>query len=108
MWRDDVWQAVKLVPRSRVCAYSDVAAFLGHPLRARQVGNALGALDAERGRTVPWQRVVNVQGFISIKGQVVGKDMQRALLLAEGVDVDAAFRVVAFSTLRWSFPAPTL
>ena len=108
MWRDDVWQAVRLVPRGKVCAYADVAAFLGHPRRARQVGNALGALDEANSRVVPWQRVVNVKGFISIKGQVVGKDMQRALLRQEGVDVDDAYAIVSFAKVRWSFPAPAL
>jgi methylated-DNA-protein-cysteine methyltransferase-like protein len=107
-FRDEVWAAVQLVPRARVCAYADVAAFLGHPLRARQVGNALGALDEARSRVVPWHRVVNVKGFISIKGQIVGKDMQRALLMSEGVDVDARYNVVAFDSLRWSFPVPSL
>ncbi len=107
-WRDDVWQAVRLIPRARVCAYSDVAAFLGHPLRARQVGNALGALDDEGSRLVPWHRVVNVRGFISIRGQIVGKDQQRARLRHEGVDVDDAFAVVAFASLRWAFPTPVL
>ena len=107
-FRDDVWQAVRLIPRARVCAYSDVAAFLGHPLRARQVGNALGALDEHHSQIVPWHRVVNVRGFISIKGQIVGKELQRAMLRAEGVDVDEAYVVVAFGALRWSFPAPSL
>ncbi len=103
MWRDAVWHAVRLIPRSRVCAYSDVSAFLGHPARARQVGNALGALDLRSAETVPWHRVVNVRGFISIRGQIVGKDRQRALLQAEEVEVDSAYQVVAFSSLRWSF-----
>ncbi|MDP2341646.1 MAG: MGMT family protein [Deltaproteobacteria bacterium] len=107
-WRDEVWQAVRLIPRARVCAYADVAAFLGHPLRARQVGNALGALDEPNSRIVPWHRVVNVRGFISINGQIVGKDMQRALLQHEGVDVDDKYTVVGFDSLRWSFPAPSL
>ncbi len=107
-WRDDVWSAVRLVPRGRVCAYADVAAFLGHPQRPRQVGNALAALDDDNSRVVPWQRVVNARGFLSIKGQIVGKDTQRALLHSEGVAVDGAFVVVDFQRVRWSFPASSL
>lgn len=105
-WSSQVWAATALIPRGRVCAYVDVATFLGHPLRARQVGNALGALEASNVRDVPWQRVVNARGFLSIRGQFLGKDAQRALLLAEGVAVGPDFIVVDFPQVRWSFPPP--
>lgn len=107
-WTQQVWGAVRLVPRGRVCAYVDVAAFLGHPLRARQVGNALGALDETNSKIVPWQRVVNARGFLSIRGQLLGKETQRALLQREGVDVGADFVVADFAGRRWSFPPPSL
>ena len=108
-WRCAVWHAVQLVPRGRVTTYGDVAAFLGHPRRARQVGGALGALPdappAERA-AVPWHRVVNARGFLSIRGAFVGKDIQRALLQAEGVAIDEGYVVVELSHRRWSFVAP--
>ncbi len=105
-WNEDVYAAVRLVPAGRVAAYADVAAFLGHPRRPRQVGNALAALDEKTARTVPWHRIVNVAGIISIRGDVCGKDVQRARLLAEGVDVSATWAVVGFSEVRFRFPAP--
>jgi methylated-DNA-protein-cysteine methyltransferase-like protein len=104
-WRSAVWAAVELVPRGRVVSYGDVAAALGHPRRARLVGGALGSLDPAGMRKVPWQRVVNTRGYLSIRGSFVGKETQRALLVAEGVDVDSACFVVDFATHRWSFPA---
>ncbi|HEY1098103.1 MAG TPA: MGMT family protein [Myxococcota bacterium] len=107
-WKDDVHAAVRLIPRGRVAAYVDVATFLGHPQRPRQVGNALAALDAETSKTVPWQRVVNAVGYLSIRGDFAGKDRQRALLLSEGVAVDDDYDVVDFATVRWRFPLPDL
>lgn len=104
--RDDVWSMVRTIPRGRVCAYGDVASALGFPRRARQVGNALAALDHARAAVIPWQRVVNARGFLSIRGAVAGKDLQRALLRAEGVDVDDTFTVVDFAGRRHSFPPP--
>lgn len=103
-WKEEVWGAVVHVPKGRVVSYGDVAGFLGHPLRARQVGNALAALDDVNANRVPWQRVVNAKGFLSIRGEIASKDRQRALLSAEGVDVGDDFVVVDFSTRRWRFP----
>lgn len=105
-WNDDVYAAVRLVPAGRVAAYVDVAAFLGHPRRPRQVGNALAALDENTARDVPWHRIVNVAGIISIRGDVCSKDVQRARLIAEGVEVSATWAVVDFSGVRFRFPAP--
>ena len=105
-FRDDVWAMVQTIPAGRVCAYGDVAAALGFPLRARQVGNALAPLDHARAAVVPWQRVVNARGFLSIRGAVAGKDLQRALLRAEGVAVGDDFVVVDFAARRFRFPPP--
>lgn len=105
-WQQSVWQAVRLVPRGRVTTYGDVAAFVGHPLRARQVGGALGALDGgDAACDVPWHRVVNARGFLSIRGALFGKDAQRALLRSEGVDVGEDHVVVGFDRVRWRFDA---
>ena len=103
-WQRTVFAAVALVPRGRVVSYGDVAAFVGHPRRPRQVGGALGALDADGCRHVPWHRVVNGRGFLSIRGAVVGKAGQRALLVADGVDVGDDYVVVDFAAVRWRFP----
>lgn len=102
-WRDDVEAVVGTIPRGRVASYGDVAAALGHPLRARQVGTALGAMSAARAAVVPWQRVVNARGFLSIRGAFAAKDVQRALLQAEGVVVGDGFVVVDFAAVRWQF-----
>ena len=61
------------------------AAVLNHPNHARQVGNALSRLNQES--DVPWHRVVNVEGKISIKGPQ--GDLQRELLEKEDIRFSA-------------------
>ena len=68
---------------------------LGRPNAARAVGYALSALKGqkEKGHDVPWQRVINGQGRISIVNREVTADKQAELLRAEGVDVDDQLRI---------------
>ncbi|MGD8278309.1 MAG: MGMT family protein, partial [Gemmatimonadota bacterium] len=49
----------------------------------RGVGHALAALGEET--DVPWWRVINRNGEISIRGPIHGPALQRALLEREGV-----------------------
>jgi methylated-DNA-protein-cysteine methyltransferase-like protein len=78
-----VWDVVRCVPRGRVVSYGGVAAILGRPRAARGVGRALSVLGEDS--DVPWWRVINRNGEISIKGLMHGPALQRALLEAEGV-----------------------
>jgi methylated-DNA-protein-cysteine methyltransferase related protein len=107
-WAEQVYAVVSIVPRGRVCSYGDVAYALGCPQRPRQVGNALSALSKDRAQLVPWQRVVNTKGYLSIRGEFMAKDVQRALLLSEGVEVSDDYLVVQFAALRHLFAAPGL
>jgi methylated-DNA-protein-cysteine methyltransferase related protein len=86
-----VYEMVRRVPPGQVVSYGGVAALLGHPRAARGVGQALHALpdDAD----VPWWRVVNRNGEISIRGAIHAARLQRTLLEREGVRFDAAGRV---------------
>ena len=63
-------------------SYGGVAAMLGHPRAARGVGHALKMLEPET--DVPWWRVINSRGFISLRGGA-GPLLQRKLLQREGV-----------------------
>jgi len=78
-----VWDVVRRVPRGRVVSYGGVAAILGRPRAARGVGRALSLLGEDS--DVPWWRVINRNGEISIKGLMHGPALQRALLEGEGV-----------------------
>lgn len=86
-----VYALVRLVPRGRVVSYGGVAALLGSPRAARGVGGALAALHEDT--DVPWWRVVNRNGEISIKGPMHGAAIQRMLLAQEGVEPGRGGRI---------------
>ena len=91
---------VRRIPRGKVATYGQVARLAGLPGRARQVGYALHALP--RGTRVPWQRVVNAQGKVSLR-RVPGAELtQRMLLLQEGVRFGGGGRI---PLARFGWPA---
>lgn len=83
-------EVVRSVPAGRVATYGDVATLLGSPRVARHVGYALAALTDP---TVPWHRIINAQGRISHRGDLVRAETQRRRLEAEGIVFDALGRV---------------
>lgn len=84
-----VYLLVQQIPRGRVASYGQIAALLGHPQAARTVGWALNALRGSDVNDVPWQRVINSAGRISISRADLGADLQHALLEEEGIEFDA-------------------
>ena len=80
----EFYRVVARIPRGRVATYGQVARLAGMPGHARQVGYALNSLPD--GVQVPWHRVVNAQGKISPRGDLLGhEDLQAHLLEREGV-----------------------
>jgi methylated-DNA-protein-cysteine methyltransferase-like protein len=95
-----VWRAVAQIPPGRLATYGQIAELIGAYGCARQVGWALRRLPLPS--EVPWQRVVNAQGRISLSLSREGSDwMQRDLLIAEGIPVDAEGRL-PLAQYRWS------
>ena len=87
-----IYAAVRRVPRGRVATYGQIAEFARLPGQARLVGYALFALP--RTTAVPWHRVINAQGRISVRGDGGGAALRQRLLLEhEGVTFDARDRV---------------
>ena len=83
---------VACIPHGRLCTYGQVADWIGAYGCARQVGWALRRLSLPS--QIPWQRVVNAQGRISMSLSREGSDwMQRELLIAEGIPVDLEGRL---------------
>jgi methylated-DNA-protein-cysteine methyltransferase-like protein len=101
-WDQRVWSAVALVPSGRLATYGQIAELLGAWGRARQVGWALRRLPLPS--EIPWHRVVNAQGRISMTPSREGSDwIQRHRLLAEGIPVDAQGRL-PLARFRWQPP----
>ena len=79
--RERIWAVVAAIPPGRVATYGQVAELAGLPRAARLVGRTMSRLPL--GTRLPWHRVVNAAGTVSIPGS--GGVHQRALLEAEGV-----------------------
>ncbi len=94
-----IYAVVRQIPFGKVASYGQVARIAGHGIQARQVGYALAALKS--GTDVPWQRVINAQGRISLPG--VGGAIQQKLLLEEGVEFDENDRI-DFERFGWEGP----
>ncbi len=88
-----VYRLVRLIPPGKVASYGQIAALLGYPQAARTVGWALSALRGQQIADVPWQRVINSHGRISLSRADLSADLQRALLEAEGIEFDAHERI---------------
>ncbi len=99
-----VYKLVREIPAGKVISYGGVAAALGKPRAARQVGQALGALPT--GTTVPWQRVVRSSGQIAFGGEPGRPDLQRTLLSLEGVEL--VLDRVPMSRYRWAPAVSTM
>jgi methylated-DNA-protein-cysteine methyltransferase-like protein len=93
-----VYDFVRRVPPGWVVTYGQVAACLGAPRSSRAVGYALRALTA--GHDVPWHRVVNHRGQISLRYPAESPMLQRLLLEDEGVRFDTQSRI-DLTTYRW-------
>ena len=87
-----IYAAVRRIPRGRVSTYGTIARVAGLAGQARQVGYALSALPT--GTSVPWHRVINAQGRLSLERSASGAGItQRLRLVREGIVVDAGGRV---------------
>jgi methylated-DNA-protein-cysteine methyltransferase-like protein len=102
-----VWEIVRQIPSGMVSSYGRIAAMIPPPegmtLRSyvafgpRWVGGAMAACP----EGVPWQRVINSQGRISLRP---GGYEQRRLLESEGVVFDEKGRV-NMKRFSWSGPS---
>ena len=90
VFQEAILRVVRVVPRGRVVSYGQVAAYIGSPRAALQVGWAMRSLEGTP--DFPWWRVLNNAGKITIKGNLYNSaQMQKELLEAEGVAINAAF-----------------
>ena len=95
-----IYDVVRSVPAGRVASYGQIAAIVGR-CTPRSVGYAMASIPT--GSDVPWHRIINGKGEISFPAGSEGREVQRALLEAEGVVFDERGRV-DLRTFGWTGP----
>ena len=97
-----VYAIVRQIPPGKVTSYGRIAGMLGSPKAARAVGYALRALkDSQTDGDIPWHRVINSKGHISIINREHSAKEQAQRLRAEGVVVDDQLRL-NLATYLWA------
>lgn len=78
-----VLDVIKSVPYGKVMTYGQVAAIAGNPRGARQVARILHSMSGNH--QLPWHRIINSKGGISLTGEA--GFVQTQMLLDEGIVV---------------------
>ena len=109
LFNQQVWALVRQIPPGKVSTYGQIASFLPPPagmdpksylaFGARWVGGAMAACP----QGVPWQRVINSQGKISLRPGGGGSN-QREMLEEEGIVFDDHDRV-NLKVYAWKGPS---
>ncbi|MDE5729299.1 MAG: MGMT family protein [Clostridia bacterium] len=86
-----VYGFVKSVPKGKVVTYGDVARAIGAPRCARHVGWALHC-NPQQG-VIPCHRVVFADGSLTSGFAFGGIDIQKAMLVSEGVEVSEDYKI---------------
>lgn len=90
LFKKQVWEITKLVPKGRVTSYGAIAKAVGFPNHARHVGKAMGGCPKD----VPAHRVISSSGNLSVP------EFQTRLE-AEGIAV-VNFKIKNFKNLFWN------
>lgn len=89
-FKQRVIEIVRLIPEGKVASYGQIASYVGIPRAAIQVGWTLNSIEGKV--DLPWWRIVNNAGRISIKGSNMNTpELQRKLLRAEDIAVTKDF-----------------
>ncbi len=98
-FREKVIEIIRKIPYGKVTTYGTVATIAGSPRSARIVGGILHSSSEKE--ELPWQRVINREGYLSIRsGLMDAKHLQKALLEEEGIEVSKEF-VVDLDSYGW-------
>lgn len=108
LFREKVWEIARMIPEGKVATYGQIAALIPPPegmnlkeydaFGPRWVGGAMAACPSD----IPWQRVINSQGKVSLRKED-DQNVQRERLEHEGVVFDARDRV-DLKIYRWPGP----
>jgi len=91
-----IYTVIFSIPQGKVSTYGDIAEFAGFPGYARHVGKALSQLPDDS--TLPWFRVVNCQGKISLSGHHYHRQLNK--LLNDGIIVSESGKI-PLKHYRW-------
>ena len=78
-----IYEQVKKIPEGKVATYGQIALMAGNPRWSRVVGYALHS-NPEPG-VIPCHRVVNKDGKLSKSFAFGGENVQRDMLISEGI-----------------------
>ena len=87
---ENVIDTIRSIPEGTVSTYGGIAARAGNPRGARAVVWVLHSSSSRE--NLPWHRVVNSKGMISLKPGY-GYELQRHLLESEDVEFDDKDRI---------------
>lgn len=90
IFKQQVWEITKLVPKGRITSYGAIAKAVGFPNHSRHVGKAMGGCPKD----VPAHRVISSSGTLSVL------EFQERLE-TEGIEVEN-FRIKNFKKLFWN------
>jgi methylated-DNA-protein-cysteine methyltransferase-like protein len=108
-----VWDIVRLVPAGQVTTFGQIASMIPPPpvadeaeyerMAPRYVGDAMNAVSWRDEATVPWHRVINSRGQISLPPDSKSAALQRARLRADGV-LEGDSETVDLGRFGWEGP----
>jgi methylated-DNA-protein-cysteine methyltransferase-like protein len=110
---DMVWTIVRQIPSGIVSTYGQIASMIPAPtgvdeidyerLGAVWVGKAMNAVSSSDDTDIPWQRVINSQGGISLPEGSRAAIEQRRRLENEGLKFNSAGKV-SINAYGWDGP----
>ena len=87
-----IYLTVSKIPSGKISTYGQIADLIYAYGRARQVGWALRRLKLPS--NIPWHRVINSKGEITMRISRNGTDwMQKKLLINEGIKFDSRMKI---------------
>ncbi len=86
IFTENVIEYIKNIPQGKISTYGKIAKDCGNIKGARQVSRILHSCSEKE--NLPWFRVVNSQGKISLK-KGYGFELQKSILEKEGIVFDA-------------------
>ncbi|MFN8530977.1 MAG: MGMT family protein [Anaerolineae bacterium] len=108
-----VWEIVKQIPSGLVSTYGQIASMIPAPeevdpaeyaaFGGQIVGYAMNAVSSKDDPTIPWHRVINSKGGISLADTNPASAVQRGRLRAEGVEFDDR-ELVDLNDYGWEGP----